>query len=216
MAGLFYLLPRVFARNLLRRNYRMIFFYFVLMSWPGIRTRTLRLVRQHTTYQTYVCSLGHYNSSIRITVQLLTLFMLCALILYISRGIQSLTSTPNDSFLRNFFMAGYFIYSQEFFQKSAEKKSTQGIKASVCVNFIKSSPNDRCFEKFFMTILFYSQNFCQKSAERKSPKKYFSYFILMSGLGLELWLYLLDYGDFKYFYFILSKQKTYAKKMKQT
>ena len=32
-----------------------------------------------------------------------------------------------------------------------------------------------------MAILFYSQSFCQKSAERKSPKKYFSYFVLMSG-----------------------------------
>ena len=30
-----------------------------------------------------------------------------------------------------------------------------------------------------------SQNFCQKSAERKSSKKYFLYFVLMSGLELE-------------------------------
>ena len=35
----------------------------------------------------------------------------------------------------------------------------------------------------------YSQSFCQKSAERKSPMKYFSYLVLMSGLGLEPWLF---------------------------
>ena len=36
-----------------------------------------------------------------------------------------------------------------------------------------------------MAVLIYSQSFCQKSAERKSPKKYFLYFVLMSGLALE-------------------------------
>ena len=34
--------------------------------------------------------------------------MLCALILYVSGGTYSLTSTPNDRFLRNFFVAGLF------------------------------------------------------------------------------------------------------------
>ena len=34
--------------------------------------------------------------------------MLCVLILYISGGTYSLKSTPNDRFLRNFFMAGWF------------------------------------------------------------------------------------------------------------
>ena len=62
----------------------------------------------------------------------------------------------------------------------------------VCVNFIdkwrdlhflKSTPDDRFFEKLFMAI------FCKKSTERKSPKEYFLYFVLMSGLGLECWLY---------------------------
>ena len=33
------------------------------------------------------------------------------------------------------------------------------------------------------------QSVCQKSADRKSLKKYFSYFVLMSGLGLEPWLF---------------------------
>ena len=67
----------------------------------------------------------------------------------------------------------------------------------VCVNFIhkwgdlqlKLTPNDRFFEKLFMAIFIYSQSFCQKSAEKKSPKKYFSYFILMSDLGIEPWLF---------------------------
>ena len=40
-----------------------------------------------------------------------------------------------------------------------------------------------------------SQSFCQKSAERKSPKKYFLYFVLMFGLGLEPIYYLIDYSD---------------------
>ena len=34
-----------------------------------------------------------------------------------------------------------------------------------------------------------SQSFWQKSAEIQSPKKYFSYFVLMSGLELESWLF---------------------------
>ena len=45
------------------------------------------------------------------------------------------------------------------------------------------------FEKLLMAIVIYSQNYCQKSAERKSPKKYFLYFVLISGLGLEPWLF---------------------------
>ena len=45
------------------------------------------------------------------------------------------------------------------------------------------------FEKLFMAIFIYSQSFCQKSDERKSLKKYFSYFVLMSSLGLEPWLF---------------------------
>ena len=56
---------------------------------------------------------------------------------------------------------------------------------------LKSTPKDRLFfffENFFMAVLIYSQSFCQKFGERKSPKKYFSY--LMSGLGLEPWLFL--------------------------
>ena len=45
------------------------------------------------------------------------------------------------------------------------------------------------FEKLFMAILINSQSFSQKSVEAKSAKKYFLYFVSMSGLGLEPWLY---------------------------
>ena len=55
---------------------------------------------------------------------------------------------------------------------------------------LKSAPNDRFFEKLFMVVFIDSQNFCQKSAEKKSPKKYFSYFIFITGLGLEPWLFI--------------------------
>ena len=53
---------------------------------------------------TYI--MNHYNPSVGITAQLFTPLMLCDLILYMSGGSYSLTSTPNDKFLRNFFMAG--------------------------------------------------------------------------------------------------------------
>ena len=51
---------------------------------------------------------------------------------------------------------------------------------------LKPTPNDRFLKKLFMTILF-TQSFCQKSAEKKSPKKYFLYLVLMTGLWFELW-----------------------------
>ena len=54
---------------------------------------------------------------------------------------------------------------------------------------LKSTPSDRLFEKLFKAILFTLQSFCRKSAERKSPKKYFWYFVLMSGLRVEPWFY---------------------------
>ena len=61
---------------------------------------------------------------------------------------------------------------------------------------LKSTPNDRFFfEELFMAIFIYSQSFCQKSAERKSLKKYFSYFVLMSGFSSNKPThYLIDHG----------------------
>ena len=57
----------------------------------------------------------------------------------------------------------------------------------VYVNFIRDwrdlQFNDdserQIFEKLFHGWFIYSQSFCQKTAERKSPKKYFSYFIIL-------------------------------------
>ena len=57
------------------------------------------------------------------------------------------------------------------------------------INSLKSTPNNRFLEKLFHDSFIYSLSFCQKSDERESPKKYILYFILMSGLGLEPWLY---------------------------
>ena len=67
----------------------------------------------------------------------------------------------------------------------------------VCLNFIhtwrelqfKVDSERQIFWDTFHDNFIYSQSFCQTSAERKSPKKYFLYFVLMSGLGLEPWLY---------------------------
>ena len=47
---------------------------------------------------------------------------MCVNFLLLSGRTYSLTSTPNDRFLRNFFMAGFF-YSQSLCHKSAERKS---------------------------------------------------------------------------------------------
>ena len=63
----------------------------------------------------------------------------------------------------------------------------------VYVNFIhkwrdlrfKVDSKRQIFWKTFHGSFIYSQSFCHESAERKSPKKYFLYFVLMSGLGLE-------------------------------
>ena len=67
----------------------------------------------------------------------------------------------------------------------------------VCVNFIhnwrdlqfKVDSERQIFWETFHGNFIYFQSFCQKSAERKSPYKYFSYFVLMSGLGHEPWLF---------------------------
>ena len=84
----------------------------------------------------------------------------------------------------------------------------------VCINFIRErrdlqfnvdSERQIFLRNFFMAVLFLrSKSFCQKSAKRKSPKKYFSYFVLMSGLETRTLAfssnksahYLLDHGDF--------------------
>ena len=55
---------------------------------------------------TYI--IGHYSPLVSINAQLLTPLMLSALIVYVSGWTYSLTSTPDDRFLRNFVMACLF------------------------------------------------------------------------------------------------------------
>ena len=68
----------------------------------------------------------------------------------------------------------------------------------VCVNFIHKwrdlqlnvdSELQIFFKKLVMTILFTLKVFGQKSEKKKLPKKYFLYFVLMSSLSIESWLY---------------------------
>ena len=73
------------------------------------------LNKQSICWITYI--IGHYSPSVKISAQLLTILMLCELILYVSGGTYSLTSTPNERFLTNIFMA-IVIHSQRFCQKS--------------------------------------------------------------------------------------------------
>ena len=56
---------------------------------------------------------------------------------------------------------------------------------------LKTTPNDRFFEKLVHGSFILLSEFLPdiSKAEKKPPKKYFSYFVLMSGLELETWLY---------------------------
>ena len=56
----------------------------------------------------HIYIIDYYSPPVRITAWLLTPLILCALILYVNGETYCLTSTPNDRFLRNFFMAGLF------------------------------------------------------------------------------------------------------------
>ena len=99
-----------------------------------------------------------------------------------------LTSTPNDRFLRNIFMAEFLseIYIHTYII-GHYKPSVRILDLvshttyTVCVKFIykkrdlqfELDSERQIFEKHFLGRFIYSQNFCQKSAESKSPKKYF-------------------------------------------
>ena len=56
---------------------------------------------------THTYIIDHYNPSVRITAQLLTLHVVCVNFTGEWRDLQ-LTLIPNDRFFRNFFMAGLF------------------------------------------------------------------------------------------------------------
>ena len=61
------------------------------------------------------------HTSVRITAQLLTSLMLCALIIYMSGKIYSLTSTPNDRLLRNVYLLPEFL-TEICWEEIAEEK----------------------------------------------------------------------------------------------
>ena len=56
----------------------------------------------------HILIIGHYNSLVGIAAWLLLPLILCAVNLYVSGWTCSLTLTPNDRFLRNFFMEYLF------------------------------------------------------------------------------------------------------------
>ena len=94
--------------------------------------------------------------------------MLCVLILYINGGGPTTNdkfSTSADPLIKYPSRRSILLHTNDM----AESAQPLNITYS-----LKSTPNDRFFEKLFMAVLSYSQSFCQKSAERKSPKKYFS------------------------------------------
>ena len=93
----------------------------------------------------------------------------------------------------------------------------------VCVNFIrkwrdlqlKSTPNDRFYEKLVIAVLIYSQSFCQKSAVEIAEKILFVFCFDVWPGGLNLGFtsnksthYLLDY-----IYYIIRISKVFRKQI---
>ena len=64
--------------------------------------------------------------------------MLCVLILYISGGTYGLKSTPNDKFFEKLFVA--ILFTQNFFQKSAERKLLKEIDEIIFVFYLDVWP----------------------------------------------------------------------------
>ena len=104
--------------------------------------------------------IGHYNPSSQDYWPSFLHHICCVLFLYISGGTYSLESTLNDRYFEKLFMA-IFIYSQRIFAR----------------NLLRGNRRRNTFRISFWNTL------------RKSPKKYFSYFVVMFGLGLEPWLF---------------------------
>ena len=161
MAILFIFTLRIFTRNLLREEIaEEILFVFYFDVWPGARTLALRLISQHTT---------------QITVTAVPVLELSDDNLFCNTYIRH-WSLP--SFCHDYDLVSHPTYV-------------------VCVNFItvqgtyslNSFPNDKFLRNLSWQFYLLSQFLPDICWERKSPKKYFLYFILMSGLGLEPWLF---------------------------
>ena len=110
----------------------------------------------YVQHLTYICTyiISYYNPSVRITAQLLTSLMLCRLILYVSGGTYSLTSTPNDRFLRNFFMAGLFtlrVFARTLLRGSRQRNI---FHTSWQVYLLLKFLPGICWEKIAVEILF--------------------------------------------------------------
>ena len=114
----------------------------------------------------------------------------------------SLTSTPNDRFLRNFFMA--ILFTHRIFARNLVRGNRQRSTFRILFWSISwGSSLNRFLRNFYMAGLFTLESFCQKSAERKSPKKYFSYFIFDDWPGIRTQAfafnrpthYILDHDD---------------------
>ena len=78
--------------------------------WSRILFDCLGKLQQLHTY-IHMHIVGHFNTSMRITAQLLTSFMFCVLILHLSGGTYGLMSMPNNRFSVKLFH-GNFIYSE--------------------------------------------------------------------------------------------------------
>ena len=140
---------------------------------------------------TYV--IDHYNPSVRITAQLLTPLMLCALIcIHQRRDLEFNVDSERQIFEKLFH--GRLI-TDSFCQKFAERTTAQLLTslrlcALICIHERRDlqfnvGSERQIFEKHFHGS-FITDSFCQKFAERKWPKKYFfSYFVLMPDLVQE-------------------------------
>ena len=96
---------------------------------------------------TYIIS--HYNPSVRIMAWWEKLpLMLCALILYVSGGTCSLSSTPNRRFLRYFFIASLLTLIRKNCLACAERYAN--IISNLTNNNLTINQNDffHCFNVF--------------------------------------------------------------------
>ena len=106
-------------------------------------TNTLALLEDYI--HTYI--IGRWNPLVRITTQLLTLFMLCVLFLHVSGGAYSLKSIPNYRFLRNFSMAISFtltVFARNFLSGSCRRNI---FHIGVCIESTNTLPTrQRCLQ----------------------------------------------------------------------
>ena len=105
---------------------------FLLKIWCALNKKKIfllykyykhihRLFKLYCIYYLHTYIIGHNSLSIRITIYLLTQLMLYVLNFYMSIGIYSLKSTPNDRLLRSFFMK--ILFALRIFARNLLKGS---------------------------------------------------------------------------------------------